>query len=71
MTRTQYADAPFQGIRQAARLTGLSQFSIRSGCRDGKIPHIKVGSEYRVHIPSLLEMLENEAARSVGARADD
>lgn len=70
MTRTLYEEAPFQGIRQAARLTGLSQYSIRSGCREGRIPHIKVGAEYRVHVPSLLEMLEEEASRSVGARED-
>lgn len=52
-------DAPFQRIPDACRLTGLSTFYLRKGCRDGSVPHIKSGSTYLVNIPKLLEKLNN------------
>lgn len=49
--------APFQKIPDACRTTGLSQYFLRRGCRDGSIPHVKSGPTYYVNIPALLEQL--------------
>ena len=56
------AEAPYQSIRNAARITGLSAFFLRDGCKSGKIPHLKIGGEYRICMKLLLEQLEQEAA---------
>lgn len=48
---------PFQKIKDAATTTGLSQSYLRSGCKDGSIPHIKSGSTYYINIPALYEKL--------------
>lgn len=48
---------PFQKIPEACRSTGLSQFFLRRGCKDGSIPHIKSGTTYYINVPALLEQL--------------
>ncbi len=48
---------PFLKIREAATVTGLSQFYLRKGCRDGSIPHVKSGTVYLVNVPALLKKL--------------
>lgn len=53
--------APFQSIRKTACLTGLSQYYLRAGCKDGTIPHIMVGAEYRINLPLLLNKLNAES----------
>ena len=58
-------DAPYQSITGASRITGLAQGFIREGCKQGVIPHIKCGSEYRVCMALFLQQLETEAADSV------
>lgn len=58
-------DAPFLTINAAARKTGLSSYFLRAGCRDGSIPCIHIGSEYRVDVPALLDMLHAEAKQHV------
>ena len=55
------ATAPFQSIRNTARITGLSAFYLRERCKAQTIPVIKVGSEYRINVPLLLEQLAHEA----------
>lgn len=45
---------PFQKIPAASRATGLSQYFLRRGCRDGSIPHIMSGTVYLVNVPALL-----------------
>ena len=59
------SEAPYQSIRNAARITGLSMFFLRDGCKTGKIPHLMIGGEYRICMPLLLEILEQEAASNV------
>jgi hypothetical protein len=54
--------AVFQPIRGAAEITGLSTRYIRDGCRNGIIPHVLVGSDYRINMPLFMEQL-NEASR--------
>lgn len=52
---------PFQKIPEAARTTGLSQYFLRNGCKDGTVPHIKSGTVYLVNIPALLRKLDAES----------
>ena len=52
---------PFQSIRNAARITGFSTYYIRNGCKDGTIPHIMVGNEYRINMGRWYELLEAAA----------
>ena len=54
-------DAPYQSPRNAAILTGLSLRFIREGCKTGTIPHIRIGTDYRVNMPLFLEQLERES----------
>ena len=62
-------DAPLQPIRAAAELTGISCAALRAGCQEGTVPHVKIGGDYRIHVPALLELLEKEARASVTADA--
>ena len=48
---------PFQKIPDACKTTGLSQYYLRKGCKDGTVPHIKSGTTYLINIPALLKKL--------------
>lgn len=48
---------PFQSIPEACESTGLSQFYLRRGCKDGTVPHVKSGAKYLINVPLLLKML--------------
>ena len=37
--------------------TGLSQYFLRRGCRDGSVPHVMSGTVYLVNVPALLRKL--------------
>lgn len=54
----------FQSISEAAKLTGLSSFFIRRGCRDGTIPHIKSGTKFLVNVPLLIEQMDKQSLQS-------
>ena len=58
--------APFQKIPEACRSTGLSQYFLRIGCKDGSVPHIRSGTVYLVDVPALLEKLRREATGQIG-----
>ncbi len=45
--------------RAAAVVTGLSIKVIRRGCREGSIPCMKVGADFRIHMPEFLKQLES------------
>ena len=49
---------PFMKIGAASRATGLSQYYLRQGCKDGSIPHIKSGTVYLVNVNKLLRPLD-------------
>lgn len=53
--RKKNMSAPFQSIPNASRKTGLSIYYLRKGCKEGTIPFIMCGSEYRINIPKLME----------------
>lgn len=50
--------AQYQKIREACATTGLSQYYLRNGCKDGSIPHVKSGGVYYINVPALLKKLE-------------
>ncbi len=52
-------EAPFQKIKDASITTGLSQFFLRNGCKDGSVPNVKSGGVYYVNIPALLKKLDS------------
>lgn len=52
---------PFQKIPEACKTTGLSQYFLRKGCKDGTIPHIRSGPTYYIDGPALLRKLGGEA----------
>lgn len=64
------AAAPFQKIPDACKTTGLSQYFLRKGCKDGSVPHVKSGPTYYVNVPALLEQLgvppQTEASAAPG-----
>ena len=62
-------DALFQSIRGAAEITGLSTRYIRDGCRNGTIPHIRAGSDYRINMALFLEDL-NKQSRPGGTSSE-
>lgn len=71
-------NTPFQKIPDACRTTGLSQYYLRRGCREGTVPHLRSGSTIYVNVPALLRQLgaspdgdqtgeQNQAAGRSGA----
>lgn len=61
MPRRKNLDAPFQPITGASYRTGISTAYIRSGCKDGTIPHIRVGTDYRVNMRLWLAQLDKQS----------
>jgi len=57
---------PFQKIAEACKTTGLSQYYLRQGCRNGTIPHIKSGGVYYINVPALMEKLDTGQAERSG-----
>lgn len=52
---------PFQSIEQACKTTGLSQYYLRKGCKEGTVPHRKSGKKYYIDINALLSQGVTEA----------
>lgn len=46
---------PFQSIAETAKLTGISQFSLRKRIREGNVRFTMSGNKYLVNIPDLLK----------------
>lgn len=63
-------NAPMQPIKGASYLTGLPVDYIRRGCRDGSIPHIRVGTDYRVNMPLFWEKLNRDSLRCESCSQD-
>lgn len=49
--------APLQSIRDASVTTGLSMCFLRSGCKDGTVPHVMAGGKYMINVPALYRIL--------------
>ena len=48
----------FLSIKQAAEVTGLSDYCLRKMLKDGKLPHIKSGVKTLVNMHLLLAMTD-------------
>ena len=48
----------FQSIKQTCESIGLSQHYLRTGCKNGTIPHTRSGNKYYINVPLLLKQLE-------------
>lgn len=57
---------PFQKIAEASRTTGLSQYYLRRGCRDGSVPCTKSGQTFFVNVPALLRQLGADDGKENG-----
>ena len=55
------AGAPFQKIPEACKTTGLSQYFLRRGCKNGTVPHIRSGTVYYIDVEALLRRLAEKA----------
>ena len=55
--KPQSIGTPYKTILEAAAASGLSQSYLRKGCRDGSIPHIRIGTKFIVNIPALYDQL--------------
>lgn len=58
-------DTPFMKIKDTVKVTGLSSYYLRNGCKDGTIPHIVAGTTYLINVPALLERLDAESRKEV------
>lgn len=58
-------ETPFLSIKDAARATGISEYSIRQGCINGIIPHLNTGKAYKINMPLFMEQL-NQLSREGG-----
>lgn len=49
----------FQKIPEACRTTGLSQYYLRKGCKEGTIPYTRTTPDgpYYINVPALLKQL--------------
>lgn len=47
----------FMTLKEACRVTGLSVFYLRSGCKSGSVPHVMSGNRYLVNVPLLINSL--------------
>ena len=56
-------NAVIQPVSGASRISGLSRRFIINGCKDGKIPHLMVGGDYRIDMVLWMEQLHQQAAQ--------
>ena len=55
---------PFLSIEKACEVTGLSQYFLRNGCKNGAVPCVKSGRVYMVNVPALLRKLDADSERA-------
>lgn len=48
-------------IRKVVPIVGLSEHCLRKGVRDGTIPHVRIGADYMINVPLLIDMLNNQS----------
>lgn len=58
-------DKMFASIKDAAIETGLSQYAIRNGVKDGSVPHIKRGEKYYINMPMFRRQLDGESLEQI------
>lgn len=55
--KAQNIGTPYKTILEASAASGLSQSYLRKGCRDGTIPHIRIGTKFMINLPALYDQL--------------
>lgn len=58
---------PFQKITETCKTTGLSQYFLRKGCKDGTVPHVKSGGVYYINVPALMGKLGMKQEDGLGS----
>lgn len=64
MRATKFQGAPFQGMEETRRLTGLSRNNLYEGAKNGTYPAIKSGNRILFNVPALLEKLQCMSIRN-------
>ena len=57
--------APYQSIAKTVKVTGLSEYALRKGVKEGSIPHLCFGIKYLINVPALLEKLDAESKAAI------
>ena len=52
----------FVSIRTAARELGLGEKWLRAAVKAGTVPGIQVGTQFKVHLPQLIDQLTKEVS---------
>jgi len=65
IVNSQVEPTSFMSINDTAKYTGFSRFSIRDGCKSGKIPHVVNGGKYMIDIKAFLDIQHRAAEMSV------
>ena len=60
-----------QKIKEACKTTGLSQYYLRKGCKEGTVPCVMSGNTYYVNVPALLKQLDALPARDSSEKSND
>ena len=47
----------YMSVPEAARLSGLSEYFIRSGAKKGDIPHQMSGNKFFINYPRMMQIL--------------
>ena len=55
----------FQSIKDTVKATGLSEFFLRKGIRQGSLPHIKSGAKAYINVPAMIKQLEDESLKNI------
>lgn len=58
-------------IDEVAEILGLSKQAAYLACREGKIPHLRIGKRIRVSQEALEKWIEQESAKTMKAQNQD
>lgn len=55
----------FQPIKDAVKITGLSEWYMRQALKNGTLPHIRTGNKVLVNVPRLLAELDEQSSHNL------
>lgn len=55
----------FQPIKDAVKITGLSEWYMRQALKNGTLPHIRTGNKVLVNVPRLLAELDAQSSHNL------
>lgn len=65
----------FINLKQAVGVLGISLKELRLGCKNGTIPHIRVGegknARFMINLPKYLEQLNQESMENMLTQIED